>query len=45
MFLFELQHWISPHSQLVADLVLGKIHRNVVFSGAPETLTNHCLPA
>ena len=37
--LFELQHWISPHSQL------GKIHRNVAkVSGAPEK-TNHWLPA
>ena len=45
MFLFELQHWISPHLQLVAELVLGKIHPNVVFSGAPETLVNHWLPA
>ena len=44
MFLFELEHWISPHSQLVAELVLGKIHPNVVFSGAPETLANHWLP-
>ena len=45
VFLLELQHWISPHSQLVAELVLGKIHPNVVPSGAPETLANHWLPA
>ena len=44
VFLFELEHWISPHSQLVAELVLGKIHRNVIFSGASETLANHWLP-
>ena len=44
VFLFGLQHWISPHSQLVAELELGKIQPSVVFSGAPETLTNHSLP-
>ena len=44
VFLFELQQWISPHSQLVAELVLGKFHPSVVFSGAPETLANHWLP-
>ena len=43
MFLFGLQHWISPHSQLVAELVLVKIRTRVVFSGAPETLANHSL--
>ena len=37
MFLFELQQWLSPHSQLVAELVLGKIHPNEIFSGAPGT--------
>ena len=31
MFLFGLQHWIFPHSQLVAELVLGKIQSRVVF--------------
>ena len=36
--------WISPHSQLVAELVFGKIRPSVVFSGAPETLTNHWFP-
>ena len=44
MFLFGLQHGISSHSQFVAELVLGKIQPNVVFSGAPETLTNRWLP-
>ena len=44
MFLFGLQHLISPHSQLVAELVLGKIQASVVFSGAPKTLANHWLP-
>ena len=42
--LFGLQHLISPHSQPVAELVLGKIRPSVVFSGAPETLANHSLP-
>ena len=31
MFLFGLQQWISPHSQFVAELVLGKIWLKVVF--------------
>ena len=35
-FLLRLPHWISPHSQLVDELV--------IFSGAPETLPNHSLP-
>ena len=42
-FLFGLQHWISPHSQPVAELVLGKIRPSVVFSGSPEILANHSL--
>ena len=44
VFLFRLQHWISPLSQLVAELVLGKIWPSVVFTGVPETLANHWLP-
>ena len=44
MFLFEL-HWISPHSQLVAELVFGKIQPSVAFSDGPETLANYWLPA
>ena len=44
MFLFGLQHWISPHSQPVAELVLGKIRLRVVSSGAPKTLANHSFP-
>ena len=44
VFLFGLQHWISPHSQPVAELVLGKILPSVVLSGAPETLANRSLP-
>ena len=31
MFLFGVQHWISPHSQVVAELLLGKIQPSVVF--------------
>ena len=31
VFLFGLQHWISTHSQLVAELVLDKIRLSVVF--------------
>ena len=42
--MFGLQRWISPHSQPVAGLVLGKIQPSVVFSGAPETLANLSLP-
>ena len=34
---FGLQHWISLHSQPVAELVLGKIRSSVVLSGVPET--------
>ena len=37
MFLFGLQHWISPHFQLVAKLVLSKFRPSAIFSGAPET--------
>ena len=44
MFLFGLQLWISPHSQPIAELVLGKIWPRVVFLGAPNTLANHSLP-
>ena len=44
VFLFELQHWIALHSQLVAELELGKICPSVVFSGAPETLANYSHP-
>ena len=33
-----------PHSQPVAELVLGKIRQSVVVSGATETLANHSLP-
>ena len=41
MFLFGQQHRISPHSQHVAGLVIGKIQSSVVVSDAPETLGNH----
>ena len=40
---FGLQHCISPHSQPIAELVLGKIRTIIVFSGAPEILANHSL--
>ena len=44
VFLFGLQHWISPHSQFFAELVLGKIRPSEFFSGVSETLGNPSLP-
>ena len=31
MFLFGLQHWISPHSQRIAEVMLDKIRPSVLF--------------
>ena len=44
MFLSGVQHWISLHSKPFAEMVIGKIRPNVIFSDAPETLVNHSLP-
>ena len=35
-FLFGLQHWVFPHSQPVAKLVLGEIQLSIVLPGALE---------
>ena len=44
VLLFGIQHCISPLSQPVTVLVLGKIRPSVVFAGALETLAKHSLP-